>query len=147
MSDQTSRRNPLIYLAALLLAGICITALLVINSSEEPPVVLPAPAPVDPVAKPVTKLNLQVTGCSKMFGYTQISGLVKNTGEVAVRFVSVTTVWRDANNRRVDYGTIFVVGDEGLQPGESASFQDSSHHAEARKCGAQLEDWWSHSRE
>lgn len=122
-------------------------ALIAMYNSKEPPVEVPIPPPVVPAAKPITRLNLLVTGCSKVFGYTQISGHVENTGDVPVRYVSVTTVWRDADNRRVDYGTIFVVGDKDLKPGETASFQDGSRHSEAKKCGAKLEDWWSHNRE
>ena len=140
-------RIPLPYLAASVVIAICMIALAVIYSSQELPVDVPAPPPVVPAASPVTRLKLQVTGCRKAFGYTQISGHVENTGEVAVRFVSVTTVWRDADNRRVDYGTIFVVGDEDLMPGESAPFADSSHNSKAQKCAAHLEDWWSHNRE
>jgi|TARA_Y100000310_G_scaffold159111_1_gene158564 hypothetical protein len=146
-SDRTVVHIPLRYLALLLVAALGIVALVAIFSSKETPVDVPTPPPPVPEAKPVTRLKLEVTGCSRSFGYTQISGYVKNTGEVAVRFVSITTVWRDADNRRVDYGTIFVVGAEDLHPGERAPFKDSSHNSKSQKCSATLEDWWSHNRE
>lgn len=135
------------YLIALLVASTLIILLVVIYDTEEPPVGVPAPPAAVPEAAPRPRLNLQITGCRKVFGYTQIDGYVENTGEVPVRFVSVTTMWKDAENQLVDFGTIYVVGSKDLNPGESSPFQDSSNHSKAQKCFAKLEDWWSYNRQ
>jgi hypothetical protein len=139
---------PLRYLIALLLAGTIIMLIAVFYGGKEPPVSVPAPPPpAVPAATPKPRLHLQITDCKKVFGYTQTSGYVENTGEVPVRFVSVMTVWKDADSRVVDTGTIYVVGSEDLNPGESSPFQDNSNHSQAQKCFAKLEDFWSYNRQ
>ena len=135
------------YLIALLLAGTIITLIAVFYGEKEPPVSVPAPPPAVPEATPKPRLHLQISDCRRVFGYTQISGYVENTGEVPVRFVSVMTVWKDADSRVVDTGTIYVVGSDDLNPGDSSPFQDSSNHSKAQKCFAKLEDYWSYNRE
>lgn len=94
---------------------------------------------------PQVDLELANIDCTASYGYATIKGSVKNTGDVAVNFVTVELRWLDGNGEVVDTGWTYAVGSEHLRPGESSTFEDSSTHQAVQgshwRCEANLKDY------
>ncbi len=89
------------------------------------------------------RVKVVVTACRRVYGRTEMEGYVENTGSVDLRFITVQSVWKDANGVIIDTDVIYVVNEEILKPGERKSFHDVTRRSAAEKCNARPLDWWS----
>ncbi len=56
---------------------------------------------------------------------TVCTGTLKNTGDETYRFIKVKGSFKNADGEVIDTDSTYAVGDEGLAPGESTTFQMS----------------------
>ena len=76
----------------------------------------------------IGSLVLQISDVSLSWSsssYVKCTGKVKNTGKKTYTFVKVKGAFKDSKGNVVDTDWTYVVGSEGLAPGESSSFSMS----------------------
>ncbi|MCB1645782.1 MAG: FxLYD domain-containing protein [Pseudomonadales bacterium] len=83
-----------------------------------------------------------VEDCSQRDGRTEMTGYVENVGNTRLSFVTVTTLWKNAQGLVIERGTVYVVQEDILNPGERRSFHDVSEKTTVVKCNVEVADWW-----
>lgn len=87
-------------------------------------------------------LKITADNVSHNSGYTVCTGSVKNTGNKTYKFVKVKAAFKDSADDVVDTDWTYVVGDEGLAPGEASTFKVSvPKNSKIKSCEVSLLDW------
>lgn len=82
--------------------------------------------------------------CNRVRSKTRLLGYIENTGGVPLSAVTLQTIWKDENNKVLDTGLVYVVGnEEPLYPGEKRQFEDMTVLRGVARCNVRALDWWS----
>ncbi len=99
------------------------------------------PTPVTFV-NPYQDLKIKIDTVSSNSSYSYCTGSVKNNGTKTYKFVKVKAAFKDSADDVVDTDWTYVVGDEGLAPGEASTFKVSvPKNSKIRSCEVSLLDW------
>ena len=55
--------------------------------------------------------------------YRKVTGSVYNNGNTRYKFIEVRITWKDSDGKTVKTGSAYACGSEGIDPGESSSFE------------------------
>lgn len=89
------------------------------------------------------RFRVTLTGCARVRDRTELRGVVRNTGTVDLRYFTVKSIFKNKDGRIIEIGTIYVIKEKPLKPGESVNFQAMSKVSNVSKCNAEALDWWS----
>ncbi len=87
---------------------------------------------------PGSNLPVTVSSCTRSGDSLWTEGLVRNGGQVTVRYVEIELAWDDASRSLVDTRVVFAVGGEVFTPGDSSFFRGATGEAQATDCSASL---------
>lgn len=94
------------------------------------------------VKDPYKDLKIKIDTVSSNSSYSYCTGSVKNNGTKTYKFVKVKAAFKDSADDVVDTDWTYVVGDEGLAPGEASTFKVSvPKNSKIRSCEVSLLDW------
>lgn len=125
-----------------LVLAVFLGSVVVHNMTQEPaPVVKPEQVVPGPSRRPMAKAIL--TRCQRVNDHVEMSGYVENTGTVELTYVTVQSIWKDANGRVLERGVVYAVDNTSLKVGEKREFTDSTDRPRVAKCNVETLDWWS----
>ncbi|HUN24597.1 MAG TPA: FxLYD domain-containing protein [Anaerolineales bacterium] len=89
----------------------------------------------------LSHLSLKVTDCYHEYNYAHVEGTVTNNGDSTVKFVKIMGEIRSQNGTILDTDWTYLVGDEGIRPGATKSFDIMiPHNSQMSKCYADIMD-------
>ncbi|XOV88920.1 MAG: FxLYD domain-containing protein [Pseudomonadota bacterium] len=89
-----------------------------------------------------TRVRVRVTECVRDFGRTRMTGIVSNTGNVDLHYVTVRAIWKNAAGGVIGSDVLYALNDGQLPPGEVITFNDVTELTTASRCNAEAVDWW-----
>lgn len=93
---------------------------------------------------PKPSIRTKMITCNRVRSKTRLLGYIENTGGVPLSAVTLQTIWKDENNKVLDTGLVYVVGnEEPLYPGEKRQFEDMTVLRGVARCNVRALDWWS----
>lgn len=91
--------------------------------------------------KAQTLVEVNVTQCERNKGRTEITGYIRNVGNVDLHYVTVDAIWKDAVGLPIKTDLVYALTNEKLPPGASKPFHAFTN-LPAAKCNAEAVDWW-----
>lgn len=91
---------------------------------------------------PRTAVRVKLTECRRVYGRTESTGYIENVGNVELHYVTVTSIWKNAQGQVIGTDTVYALQSDELAPGERRVFHDVTTLTTAQKCNAEPLDWW-----
>lgn len=92
--------------------------------------------------RPRTAVRAWLTDCKRVYGRTESIGYIENVGNVDLHYVTVTSIWKNAEGQVIGTDTVYALQNDELAPGERRTFHDVTRLTSAQKCNVEPLDWW-----
>ncbi len=111
---------------------------------------MPAPLPEGTVTTEVlpyeeareTSAWAVISECRRSGGRTVATGIVENTGNVDLNYVTVKVMWINRAGLIVEENEMYALNNEKLAPGETKQFTDVTERTTVVQCNVEPVDYW-----